>query len=162
MPGEVKLATVKLLRVPFCAPSALPVKLVQLLVTAPVAPALPTPAACPKCDVMLVPVQLKHAGVIGGLLVVIGIIGCFLNLVGGLALVGLGVVVSAVGYSEPGLMCPNCGAQAATLGDLARKVTTPPGRAIRILAKVAEGVGWVVLVIAVCGLLYMIVESLKH
>jgi hypothetical protein len=76
---------------------------------------------------------------------------------------GLGIVVSAVGWREPGLMCPHCGAHAATLGDLARKVTpSPPGRTARILDKVTRVVGWGVIIIALCGLLYMTAASHTH
>ena len=90
--------------------------------------ALPKVAACPKCNVILVPVQVKHASVVGELLAFVGLLSCFFNLVGGLVLVGFGIFVSAVGWREPGLMCPNCGTHAATLSELTTKVMAPPRR----------------------------------
>jgi hypothetical protein len=57
---------------------------------APVSTAPPTVAAYPKCNVMLVPVQGKHGSFVGGLLVLLGVIGCFVNLLGGLVLIGFG------------------------------------------------------------------------
>jgi hypothetical protein len=88
----------------------------------------PTVAACPKCNVALVPAQVKDSGsaadIIGGLLVFLGIIGGLLiflgiigpvgtlvggaaSFVGGLVLIGL---VMPVGGRQPGLMCPSCDA----------------------------------------------------
>jgi hypothetical protein len=99
-----------------------------------------TVAACPECNVAFVPVQVKEsgsaAGIIGGLLIFLGIIGgllIFLGIIGvigtlvggaasfggGLVLIGLGILVTSVGGRQSGLMCPNCGAQAATLTELA-------------------------------------------
>jgi hypothetical protein len=102
--------------------------------------ATPTVAACPKCNVAFVPVQVKQsgraAGIIGGLLIFLAIIGgllIFLGIIdligtlvggaasfgGGLVLIGLGILVTSVGGRQSGLMCPNCGAKAATLSELA-------------------------------------------
>jgi hypothetical protein len=95
---------------------------------------------CPKCNVAFGPVQVKEsgsaAGIIGWLLIFLGIIGwllIFLGIIdlmgtlvgaaasfgGGLALIGLGILVRSVGGRESGLMCPNCRAHAATLSELA-------------------------------------------
>jgi hypothetical protein len=100
----------------------------------------PTVAACRKCSVAFVPVQVKQSGsaagiigelliflaIIGGLLIFLGIIGPIGTLVGGaasvgcgLVLIGLGILVTSVGGRQSGLMCPNCGAQTATLSELA-------------------------------------------
>jgi hypothetical protein len=100
----------------------------------------PTVAACRKCSVAFVPVQVKESGsaagiigglliflaIIGGLLIFLGIIGPIGTLVGGaasvgggLVLIGLGILVTSVGGRQSGLMCPNCGAQTATLSELA-------------------------------------------
>ena len=78
----------------------------------------PTVAACRKCNVALMPVQVKEsgsaAGIIGGLLVslaliggllvflgIIGVIGTLVggaaSFVGGLVLIGLGILVTSVG-----------------------------------------------------------------
>jgi hypothetical protein len=59
------------------------------------------------------------AGFIGGLKAFIGGIGLFISFVGGRVLIGLGILVASVGGKQPGLMCPNCGTQAATLSELA-------------------------------------------
>jgi hypothetical protein len=91
----------------------------------------PTVAACPKCNVVFVPVNVKEsesmAAIIGGLLILLAIIGgllLFLGIIGligtlvggaasfggGLVLIGLGILVTSVGGRQSGLMCPNCGA----------------------------------------------------
>jgi hypothetical protein len=88
-------------------------------------------AACPKCNVAFMPLQVKEpgsaAGVIGGLLIFLAIIGgllIFLGTIGvigtlvggaasfggGLVLIGLDTLVRSVGGRQSGLMCPNCGA----------------------------------------------------
>jgi hypothetical protein len=125
----------------------------------------PTVATCPKCNVALIAVQVKQSGsgtgFIGGLIALIGVIGLFISFVGGLVLIGLGIVVASVGGKQPGLMCPNCGTQAATLSGLARKVmpTTPPPTPGRPPHAAVIGLAVSVVTGCVVALLYMIVMS---
>jgi hypothetical protein len=49
-------------------------------------------------------VQVKRGSIVGVLLVFFGIIGCFYSLPGGLVLIGFGIIVTAVGGRELGLL----------------------------------------------------------
>jgi hypothetical protein len=69
---------------------------------------------------------LIFLAIIGGLLIFLGIIGPLGTLVGGAAslgggllLIGLGILAKSVGGRQSGLMCLNCGAQAAMRSELA-------------------------------------------
>jgi len=78
---------------------------------------------------MLVPVQVKRdnaGGFVGALLIFFGLIGCLFNFFAGLVVTGIGIVVASVGGKEAGLMCPNCGTQGLTLGEIASRVNPPP------------------------------------
>lgn len=76
----------------------------------------PTAAACPKCNGVFVPVQMRESesaaaiiggllillGMIGGLLIFLGIIGLVGTLVGGAASFGGGLVLIRLGIQRGG------------------------------------------------------------
>lgn len=81
----------------------------------------PKVAACDKCNVALVATQVRKSGGASGcvcaLLIVIGIICCLtvVGLVGGIVLIGLGIIVGAVGGKETVMVCPNCKTRGTTI-----------------------------------------------
>jgi hypothetical protein len=85
--------------------------------------AAPNVVACPKCNVALVPTQVRKfasaGGCLGALLILIGIICCLtvFGAIAGLVFMALGVLVGAVGGKKTVMVCPSCGQRGATLAD---------------------------------------------
>jgi hypothetical protein len=79
----------------------------------------PSVAACLKCNVALVPTQVRKfvspGGCLGALLFVIGIVLIPFGVVFGLLLMGVGVIVGSVGGKKTVMVCPSCGTQGVTL-----------------------------------------------
>ena len=113
-------------------------------------------AACPKCNVILVPVEVRSGDggrFVGGLLVFIGLCTLVAQVVVGLVLIGLGVLVTSNGGKQPGLMCPNCGAQGATLGEIAYKMR--PATPLRKGERFAQIAAVVIAACLLVGLVYL-------
>jgi predicted RNA-binding Zn-ribbon protein involved in translation (DUF1610 family) len=83
--------------------------------------AAPAVASCTKCNVALIPTQVRKfasaGGCLGALLFVIGLIACLsvVGLVGGLILMALGIIVGSVGGKKTVMVCPTCGAYGTTI-----------------------------------------------
>jgi len=83
----------------------------------------PTVAACQKCNVALVPAQVRKfasaGGCLGALLILIGIICCLsgAGFVAGLIFMALGIIVSTVGGKKTVMVCPTCGSRGSTIAD---------------------------------------------
>jgi hypothetical protein len=81
----------------------------------------PTVAACPRCNVALVPIQVRKfasvGGCLGALLFLIGIVCCLsiVGIPGGLVFMALGLLLSFVGGKKTVMMCPKCKYRGATL-----------------------------------------------
>jgi hypothetical protein len=82
---------------------------------------VPTVASCAKCNVALVPTQVRKfvsaGGLIGSLLLVIGAITALtvVGVVAGLVLMALGVIVGSIGGKKTVMVCPQCGVHGATI-----------------------------------------------
>jgi hypothetical protein len=84
---------------------------------------LPTPtvASCTKCNMALVPAQVRKfaslGGCLGALLFLVGIVLCLtvVGLVGGIIFMAVGVIVSSIGGKKTVMVCPHCGAHGRTI-----------------------------------------------
>ena len=83
------------------------------------APAAPTVASCPKCNVALVPTQVKKFMSVGGclaiILFIIGVVALPFGVVPGLILMAIAIIVGAAGGKETVMVCPKCAGRGATL-----------------------------------------------
>jgi len=85
---------------------------------ASVAPA-PRVAACGKCNVALVPAQVRKfasaGGCLGAILFLFGICALPFGVIGGLVLIVLGMLVGSIGGKKTVMVCPTCGARGNTI-----------------------------------------------
>jgi hypothetical protein len=81
----------------------------------------PSVAACLKCNVAMVPTQVRKfmslGGCLGALLFLIGIFAIPFGVVPGLLLMAVGVAISSVGGKKTVMVCPSCRTQGVTLAD---------------------------------------------
>lgn len=84
-------------------------------------PSSPTVAGCAKCNVALVPAQVKKfasaGGCLGAMLILFGVFALPLGVIPGLVLMAIGLVVGAVGGKKTVMVCPNCGTRGATIAN---------------------------------------------
>lgn len=81
----------------------------------------PSVASCEKCNVALVPTQIRKfaslGGCLGALLFLVGVVCCLtiVGFIGGLIFMALGVLVSAIGGKKTVMVCPSCARHGATI-----------------------------------------------